>query len=622
MSYRFSYPVLAASIGVLAAAASTVRTGPRVIATLGAYDWGDVAPSADGSFTLIATDSVLFKLDMVTHSVSTVARGQFWNVALSPTGNRIAFKRWKNDVPSVWSGHFDAARSVIDSITRIADSAREPAFSPDGRWIAFTGASGEAESLVVVNIAGERRVLPAGSGKDVFVAGWSRDGRSIYYTVNLGGPRKYAIYKVDLSSGVTRTIVEQNFEPRVRISPDERYLLYRPNSQAYSIATVNGVHVTDVDIEQFGFGRDIGDPEWLPGTSSLVFASRTEPRVLVAHALDGAATMTLSDSAAFTVSPAVSPDGKWLAAVTAGPANPRIMIRQLMGGQPRLIDIGTPIAQISQSMFLHWSPDGRYLAVPVGNVDPLVGHVNPAGAALVDVQSGKVLRLVGGAEVWSPDSRAVRYVHGYDSAAGPHRPIEIHEVTLDGRDRLVRQLNQCCGGARFVDFDHTYTKADGRLTDVRNGAHRTVMDTAILPVPDPGNVIPIACFTPDGKYAAMNTSASGRGPYNRVMMVSVETGERRLVDAGLTRMQPNAVFCHPDSKRVVVTGIDSARVGRAVSVAIDGSSRHEVAEVTRDVSGWIHVAITPDGKWLITSRTLQPGPLQIVTQATLPGGRR
>jgi Tol biopolymer transport system component len=244
----------------------------------------------------------------------------------------------------------------------------------------------------------------------------------------------------------------------------------------------------------------------------------------------------------------------------------------------------------------------------------------------VDVRTGSVRRLATATMVsryiWSPDSRAIRYNTGYDSTGGVRRPMEIRETALDGGDRLVSELNQCCGGATFADFQHAYTKADGQLTDLRTGKRRTVLDPAILPVPEPGNVIPMACFTSDGKYAALNTSASGRGPYNRVMVVSMESGERRIIDAGVTGTTANGIFCHPDGKHVVVTGLDTNRVQRAVSVAIDGSSRRVIAEVNRDVSGSLHLTISPDGKWLITSRRLPAGSLQLVTQVAVPGAPR
>jgi Tol biopolymer transport system component len=328
------------------------------------------------------------------------------------------------------------------------------------------------------------------------------------------------------------------------------------------------------------------------------------------------------------VAPVVSPDGKWLAAITAGPERPRILVRPMIGGEARRIDMGAPISQINPNLFLHWSPDGRYLAVPMGNADALGGHVNPGGIAVVDTRAGSVRRFATegtvGRMIWSPDSRAIRYSRSYDSsaAAGGRRPIEVRETTFDGQDRLVRALSQCCGGSTFSDYDHTYTKADGQLTNIPSGARRTVLDPSHLPVPEPGNVIPMACFTPDGKYAALNTSESGRGPYNRVMIVSIETGERRLVDAGVTRTTANSIFCHPDSKRVVVTGFDSARVSQAVSVSIDGSSRRVIGEVNRDAGGSMLMTITPDGKWLITSRTLPAGPLTLVTQVGVPGTSR
>jgi len=634
MKCRSHFAVLAAaSTVVLAAAPSIARSQSRVIATLGSYDFGVVAPSADGKFILVAVDNALLKVDVSYRSVSNVARGEFFNLVLSPDGSRIAFQRWTNDVPSVWTARFNAARGAVDSITRIADSARVPAFSPDGRWIALTRLFGATDSLAVLSTAGERRVIPAAGGRGLFAAGWSRDGRAIYHTANLGGPLNYAIYKLDLSSGERHTLIEKSAGARVRVSPDERYLLYRPSSETYAVATVSGARVADVDIERLGYGRDFADPQWLPGTTDLVFASRDEARALIAHAFDGAGQMTLSSLSAYTVSPAVSPDGKWLAAITAGPEKPRIMIRPMMGGDARQIEMGTPIARISPNLFLQWSPDGRYIAVPLGNVDPspLGGHLNPAALAIVDARTGSLRRLATaplgptasfGRYIWSPDSRAIRYNISYDSSARPQRPLEIRETTLDGRDRPVQTLSQCCGGATFADFDHAYTKADGQLTDLRTGKRRTVLDPAILPVPDPGNVIPMACFTPDGKYAALNTSASGRGPYNRVMVVSMETGERHIVDGGVTGTSSNSVFCHPDSKHVVITGFDSARIHRAVSVAIDGSSRRVIADANRDVSGMLHMTISPDGKWLITSRTLPAGPLQLVTQAAVPGPPR
>jgi Tol biopolymer transport system component len=629
MTSRSRFTVLvAASVLVLGAAAFRGRSASRVIATLGPYAYGGVAPSPDGQFLLVdVDDSLLLRVAVTTGAVTPVARGEFEDPALSPAGNRLAFTRDSNDHSQLWSARFDAARGTLDSVTRIADSAWAPAFSPDGRWIAFTRGfgNGTPDSLAVVSITGERRAIPAVGGIDLYAAGWSRDGRAIYYTAALGGPRNDAVYEVDLSTGARQLLIDRNFWYRARVSSDGRYLLYRPNSARFSVATVNGAHMADIDVEQFGFGRTIGDPQWLPGTASLVFSSRTEPRSLMASTFDGAEHVILSDSGAFTVSPSLSPDGKWLAAITAGPGHPRILIQPTMGGETRRIEMGTSIAQISPNFFLQWSPDGRYLAVPVGNADGLVGHVNPAGLAVVDVREGSVRQLATAAMVfryiWTPDSRAIRYNTLYDSAAGPHRPMEIRETSLDGGDRLVRELNQCCGGATFLDFEHAYTKADGQLTDLRTGTHRTVIDPANLPVPDPGNVIPMACFTPDGKNAALVTSASGRGPYNRVLIVSMESGERRIADGGVTGTSANSIFCHPDSKHVVITGFDSARVHRAVSVAIDGSSRRAISEVDRDVSGMFHMTISPDGKWLITSRKLPAGPLQIVTQAALPGAR-
>jgi len=610
--------LIATSATVFTAATIGTRPDSSVLATLGSYTFGDVAPSADGSFILIATDSALMKVEVASHAVSTMTRGEFFNLVLSPTGKRIAFERLTSNGKSIWTAHVDVARGVIDSIVLLSDSARGPIFSPDGRSLAFTHRFGTTDTIEVITSAAARRILPATGGTSVLAAGWSRDGHSIYFTRNLGGERNYAIYKADLSGGPERLIVKTNFEPRVRVSSDEKFLLYRPNSAMYSVATVNGVHVGDIDIDQLGFGRSVGDPQWMPGTLNIVFSSLMERRALIGYAFDGSPSVTLSDSARYTVAPAVSPDGKWLAAIVGAPHAPQLMIRSMTGDEVRFLNVKSPVAQVAQNLFLRWSPNGRFVAVPTGNKDRGAGHVNPGGIAVVEVRTGHTQQLVTAdiaeRSIWSPDSRAIRYGHSFDTAARPQRPGEIRETTLNGRDRLIHTLHLILGAGTFADYDHYYTKIDGQLTDLRTGVRRRVIDSTYIPVPAPGNVVSLPCFTADGRYAAFPTSTTPRGSYNRVMVVSLESGDHVMVDAGVTRTRVNSAFCHPDNKTIVVSGFDSVGVSRAVAVAVDGSARRVVADVNSDLIGTSLVAISPDGKWFISSKILPANPLQLVMQ--------
>ncbi len=107
----------------------------------------------------------------------------------------------------------------------------DAAFSPDGKWIAFSGTyDGNPDAYVIPASGGTPRRLTYFPGPDG-VAGWSPDGKSVLVLSTRGGylpiPK---IYKVPAQGGVAEMLPF----PRVRegsLSPDGARLAYSPGFQ-------------------------------------------------------------------------------------------------------------------------------------------------------------------------------------------------------------------------------------------------------------------------------------------------------------------------------------------------------------------------------------------------------
>jgi tricorn protease len=112
-------------------------------------------------------------------------------------------------------------------LTSAEGAETEPAFSPDGRWIAFTGQyAGNADVYVVPAAGGEPRRLTWHPGEDV-VQGWTPDGRILFQSGREGRPtRLWRFYTVSPDGGFpTPLAVPQAYQGEM--SDDGRWLAYQ-----------------------------------------------------------------------------------------------------------------------------------------------------------------------------------------------------------------------------------------------------------------------------------------------------------------------------------------------------------------------------------------------------------
>ena len=101
--------------------------------------------------------------------------------AFSPDGRWIAFTRIRNGVSQIFVMAHDG--SNVRRLTSGSRGSALPDWSPDGRWIVFTRYFAEQSELFKVRSAGGAPVRLTNTAAREFAAEWSPDGRHIAYTV-------------------------------------------------------------------------------------------------------------------------------------------------------------------------------------------------------------------------------------------------------------------------------------------------------------------------------------------------------------------------------------------------------------------------------------------------------
>ncbi|MGC9336651.1 MAG: S41 family peptidase [Candidatus Cloacimonadia bacterium] len=97
---------------------------------------------------------------------------------------------------------------IARQLTATPGIAYYPRFSPDGKWLAFTGTEeGHHEIYIMPSEGGTPRRLTF-LGAQSYVAGWSRDGKYVLFASNFSQPfsRLFYIYKVSLNGNLPERI--------------------------------------------------------------------------------------------------------------------------------------------------------------------------------------------------------------------------------------------------------------------------------------------------------------------------------------------------------------------------------------------------------------------------------
>ncbi len=175
--------------------------------------------------------------------------GRISNASISPTGARAVFEA-RGEILSV-PAEKGNARNLTNS-SGVAD--RDPAWSPDGKWIAyFSDASGEYEiHLRDQSGMGDVKKINLGSPSYFYEPKWSPDSKKIAFR-----DKRLNLWYVDIDKGTPIKIDTNTFENPFNVmdfdwSPDSKWVTYSKQLRnrlcaifAYSLEPAKTTQITD-----------------------------------------------------------------------------------------------------------------------------------------------------------------------------------------------------------------------------------------------------------------------------------------------------------------------------------------------------------------------------------------
>jgi tricorn protease len=160
-------------------------------------------------------------------------------------------------------------------LTSDAGAETEPAFSPDGKWIAFTGEfGGNQDVYVVAATGGQPQRLTWHPGADV-VQGWTPDGKVLFRSGRAGVPtRLNQFYTVPVTGGLPRMLPVHQAN-QGEMSDDGRMVAYQEvgywdpewrNYRGGQAQPVRLVNLASLEMETPPWqGERQMDPTWMDG---------------------------------------------------------------------------------------------------------------------------------------------------------------------------------------------------------------------------------------------------------------------------------------------------------------------------------------------------------------------
>ena len=253
------------------------------------------------------------------HMFPAVSTGPL-DPAWSPDGRWIAFSM-RGDI---WKVPAEGGAAI--ALTSGPNYHYEPAWSPDGRRLALSmDVAGNLEIGIVGADGGAVQRVASHPRVDLQPT-WGRDGTTVYYTSAREG--RWRIFRHDLATGTDSALVA-GIQPA--ISPDGSLLAYEQGGlRVLDLATLESRLVREEETEYRM------KPVWTPDGERLLYVTEDKGSndVRIIAARGGRPIELTIDPEHHEMSPSPSPDGERFAFVAFRAAIPTLYTADIAGGRP------------------------------------------------------------------------------------------------------------------------------------------------------------------------------------------------------------------------------------------------------------------------------------------------
>ncbi|MBL8170125.1 MAG: serine/threonine-protein kinase [Acidobacteria bacterium] len=518
---------------------------------------------------------------------------------LSPDGQAIVYARKVN-------GQYDLFRQRVDGKSTQNLTAHDPAensdpaFSPDGKYLAFRSERDDG-GIYLIGATGENERLVVKGG---FNPSWSLDGSEILYSTQRGSSVfqrvgvNGQIWAINWQTGIKRRIPAGPDAVQPRISPNGLRIAYwgLKNSAQRDIWTIpaaggDPVPITDDAADDFC-------PVWAPDGRHLYFSSNRSGRLSLWRVrIDEATGKSLDVPQPLPIQTqqnqllTISRDGKLMAyASRLVKTNIRRAAFDPIAGKI----IGAPewVTQMTRrASNQDVSPDGQSLTYYSFGDPQMDIYVSPIG----ETDNYKQLtddRVRDRAPRWSPDGKRIAF---FSDLSGV---FEIWSIRPDGGDRQQLTFSQ---PKEPGYLDPAWSPDGTRMLFTRRGGGQSyIMDLrqpfqqqTLFAFPKPGNGNSFTAYTwsPDGNRIAGTEWLDGNDISGIVVYDLATQQYTRLNDSG------DNPYWLPDNRRLVylhrfkIFLLDSQTKTSRLLLAPEGEDTFENPTFSRD-GRWLYYGVT------------------------------
>ncbi|HEX5419261.1 MAG TPA: Tol-Pal system beta propeller repeat protein TolB [Gammaproteobacteria bacterium] len=241
---------------------------PGVFSTRIAYISQESDASGAMHYRLIVADADGANAAVVVNSMDPLM-----SPAWSPDGRRIAYVSFEGSRPAIYVQTLRTGNRERVSARPGVNGA--PAFSPDGRMLALTLSDVQGNlDIFTLDLASQKYTRLTDSPAIDTEPSWSPDGKSIYFTSGrAGGPQIYRMASQPGSGQPQRITFEGSYNARPRVAPDGKHVafVHRNDQGQDRIALADpATGLTQV----LSDGRLDEDPDFAPNGAMLIYATR------------------------------------------------------------------------------------------------------------------------------------------------------------------------------------------------------------------------------------------------------------------------------------------------------------------------------------------------------------